>query len=293
MNSNRTTISLVILLSLAFFGVLALSQPLGESDNIHAPKKANEEVSSTRQFVAPDLRARAVLVFDPHTREVLYEKESGRVLPLASLTKIMTAIVALEHYRGETLVETAPGISWSLTQFLERMLVNSSNTAAETVAALPFGPGEQGFVVAMNNKARRLGFDRMYFRNSTGLDVGPQTAGGEGTATEVAELLWYGTRVHPKLFAATSEERLTLRTATGDRYSVYNTNQIVASLPAVLASKTGLTDLAGGNLAMIIDAGIEHPIVIVILGSSEAGRFTDIQKLTQATLAYFASDVTR
>ncbi|MCX6789964.1 MAG: hypothetical protein NTV60_00350, partial [Candidatus Kaiserbacteria bacterium] len=55
-----------------------------------------------------------------------------------------------------------------------------------------------------------------------------------------------------------------------------------------LLSKTGYTELAGGNLALVFDAGIEHPIAVVVLGSSKEARFTDGTALINATLAHFA-----
>jgi D-alanyl-D-alanine carboxypeptidase len=61
----------------------------------------------------------------------------------------------------------------------------------------------------------------------------------------------------------------------------------VNRFPDLLLSKTGYTDLAGGNLVIVYDAGINHPIAIVVLGSTEDGRFTDVSQLIAATLAHF------
>ena len=63
---------------------------------------------------------------------------------------------------------------------------------------------------------------------------------------------------------------------------------MVMAIPRLLLSKTGYTDLAGGNLALVFDSGIEHPIAIVVLGSSQKARFTDGTVLVAATLAHFA-----
>ena len=60
-------------------------------------------------------------------------------------------------------------------------------------------------------------------------------------------------------------------------------------MPGLLRSKTGFTDLAGGNLAVIFDAGMNHPVAIVVLGSTQSGRFTDVKTLMAATLAHFAN----
>jgi D-alanyl-D-alanine carboxypeptidase len=59
----------------------------------------------------------------------------------------------------------------------------------------------------------------------------------------------------------------------------------------MLLSKTGFTDLAGGNLAIVFDAGVNHPVAVVVLGSTEDSRFTDVSELVGATLAHFAGTV--
>jgi D-alanyl-D-alanine carboxypeptidase len=69
---------------------------------------------------------------------------------------------------------------------------------------------------------------------------------------------------------------------------VQNTDPIVKTVPHLLLSKTGFTDLAGGNLALVFDAGIQHPIAVVVLGSTKSARFTDGAALVAATLAHFA-----
>ena len=67
-----------------------------------------------------------------------------------------------------------------------------------------------------------------------------------------------------------------------------NTDPIIGTVPRLLLSKTGYTDLAGGNLVLVFDAGIRHPIAIVVLGSSLKARFTDGATLVAAALAHFA-----
>ena len=63
-----------------------------------------------------------------------------------------------------------------------------------------------------------------------------------------------------------------------------NTNESLGRYPGILGSKTGYTDLAGGNLVIVFDVGINHPVAAVVLGSTREGRFEDMAKLTQATL---------
>jgi D-alanyl-D-alanine carboxypeptidase len=72
-------------------------------------------------------------------------------------------------------------------------------------------------------------------------------------------------------------------------HTAENTNKQVYSFPGLLGSKTGYTDYAGGNLAVVFDAGLNHPIAVVVLGSSLDGRFTDVRKLVDATAEYMTS----
>ena len=74
----------------------------------------------------------------------------------------------------------------------------------------------------------------------------------------------------------------------GTVFKVKNTAPMVDTIPRLLLSKTGYTDLAGGNLVLVFDVGINHPVAVVVLGSSKKARFTDGTALINATLAHFA-----
>ena len=73
-------------------------------------------------------------------------------------------------------------------------------------------------------------------------------------------------------------------------HTLENTNQTIDAIPSPLLSKTGFTDLAGGNLVVVFDAGINHPVAVVVLGSTKDERFSDVQALVQETLRYFAPE---
>ncbi len=68
----------------------------------------------------------------------------------------------------------------------------------------------------------------------------------------------------------------------GEYHDAINTNDIVSRIPNLIGSKTGYTDLAGGNLTVAFDAGFDRPIIITVLGSSREERFTDVLKLVNA-----------
>ncbi len=77
-----------------------------------------------------------------------------------------------------------------------------------------------------------------------------------------------------------------MQSIEGKVHNFENTNKDVRSFTGVIASKTGFTDLAGGNLAFMFEAGPMRPIAIVVLGSTAEDRFTDVKKLISASLEY-------
>lgn len=208
-----------------------------------------------------ELEARAAYVFDLARNEPIFELNSLIQLPLASLTKIMTTVVAGELNHKKQI----PNIS----KLIDSALMQSSNEAAAALASL-----DRNFIEIMNTKARELNLNQTYFLNETGLDISKNIAGAYSSAQDVAKLIIYAVKNNPNLFEAT--------TIGGPD----NTNIFVVNTNGLIASKTGFTDLAGGNLAVVFDAGFEHPVVSVVLGSSKEGRFSDIQKLIKATFDY-------
>jgi D-alanyl-D-alanine carboxypeptidase len=130
----------------------------------------------------------------------------------------------------------------------------------------------------MNKKAEELNLNQTYFLNETGLDVSKETAGAFGSANDVVKIIKYALKTNQDLFEATTNN-LTI-----------NSNPYASTTTLLIASKTGLTDLAGGNLAIVFDAGFNHPIISVVLGSTEEGRFTDTQKLINAIFKYLTTN---
>jgi D-alanyl-D-alanine carboxypeptidase len=106
---------------------------------------------------------------------------------------------------------------------------------------------------------------------------------------DIATLFEYVLKYEPELFEATTDDTATVISTNGINHNIENTNEIINELPNVIASKTGFTDVAGGNLAVIIDPGLNRPVVIVVMGSSKDGRFKDVERLSSATLEYFAT----
>jgi D-alanyl-D-alanine carboxypeptidase (penicillin-binding protein 5/6) len=251
------------------------------------------------------ITAKAAYVLDARTGEVLYAKNADARLPLASLTKVMTALVATELAPGySTIVVSREAVTtdgdsgltvgekWSLKNLLDFSLTTSSNDGMRAVGlalgALSSSTSspqaiESDFIKDMNKKADEIGMKDTYFLNDTGLDESPQKGGAYGSAKDIANLFAYILLHHPTLMSATGKAELQITSLDNAKHLARNTDLIINSLPGVIASKTGYTDLAGGNLALAFDPELGHPIVISVLGSTETGRFEDMLKLVSAS----------
>jgi len=258
------------------------------------------------------LDARAAIVWDIALSRPLYSRNADAQLPLASLTKLMTALVAHERLSPPVTLTIAPsalspegdnglqaGEEWRLRDLIGFTLVVSSNDGARALAAAAglggktseiasFSEALETFVAAMNERAGELGLTQTYFLNESGLDASEAVSGGYGSAHDVAWLLDEALGEIPDELEMTRTEALAVRSLSGVVHDAENTNEATNRIPALIGGKTGYTDLAGGNLAIVFDAGLARPIAIVVLGSTQAGRFSDVERLVWATLEYLA-----
>ncbi len=267
---------------------------------------AQEKVFNTDAFNNLKLEAKAAYVFDLAQNKVIFEKNADTQLPLASVTKLMTALTAVElvpkdsgvTVRKDFLSEDGDtGLladeNWKLSNLLDFSLMVSSNDGARSVASVvgalnlkttDYDIGRRSFISKMNEEASKIGLKQTYFINETGLDEGDRS-GGYGSARDIGNLLKYILINNPELVEATKYKKLEI-SSEDKKHEAKNTNIIVSNIPGLLASKTGYTDMAGGNLAVAFDPSIGHPLIVVILGSSERGRFNDTETLVKASLQY-------
>lgn len=289
----------------------------------HTPVKAGEGNTriapvSLEAFQNISLEARAAYVLDVQTKQVLFAKNEETQLPLASLTKLMLAAVVKESLSSSANLEVPAsavvrdggspltvGERWNSDDLLAYTLMVSSNDGARALAmayeekagkevssAASLGSIEHAsspaFIEEMNALSKRLGLSQTYFLNESGVDQSVEVSGAYGSAKDIANLIGHLTITYPEIFEATREEMHTFA-SNEFTYPSKNTNTALSHLPRVLSSKTGYTDLAGGNLAVVIDTGLSHPVAIVVLGSSKEGRFTDVEKLAWAAVEAFSA----
>jgi D-alanyl-D-alanine carboxypeptidase (penicillin-binding protein 5/6) len=126
--------------------------------------------------------------------------------------------------------------------------------------------------------------NQTYFLDETGLDESETLSGGYGSAKDVALVLAYIYKINPRLIEATSKDVLTIESESGFIHTVHNTNKAFKNIPSLIGGKTGFTDLAGGNLAIVFDKGLGQPIIAVVLGSTKDERFVDMKKLVDASV---------
>lgn len=236
------------------------------------------------------IQAKAAIIYDPTTRLVWYQKSANQELPLASITKIMTAQVVLGQKSAATPITITAadlkpegdsgfkvGQTVPLGGLLRFGLTVSSNDALAAAAAA-IGPD---YVAHMNAEAKHLGLTHTYFRNPTGLDMTESIAGAYGSAYDVARLVATFYHDHADYLKVTTAQTGTLTTTSGDLVAAA-TAAPLSDVPGFIGGKTGFTDLAGGNLAIVFDVEPSHPLVVVVLGSTEEGRFDDIKTLINA-----------
>jgi D-alanyl-D-alanine endopeptidase (penicillin-binding protein 7) len=235
----------------------------------------------------PDIRAEAAIIYDPVTHQVIWEENSNATRSIASITKVMTAVVYLEHaidlsqeYQVETTDTRAASTTYLRARervtpnaLLHLLLIGSDNAAARMLARIsPFGT--QGFVDQMNAKAKELHLDATHYADPSGLD-----AANVSSAFDMAQLI---------SFAASDERissimRLSEDTVMTSRrtITVHSTNKLLAGgeVP-VRGGKTGFIRQAGYCLATLLQMPQGDPMAVVVLGArSNAGRFIETRHL--------------
>lgn len=234
----------------------------------------------------------------------LINRQSEMELPIASLTKLMTAMTASDSYPAESSVvikKEALGGKGSLHHFrageefaaaelAAAMLVESDNEAAAALAQGMPG-GEKEFIAKMQTKAAALGLAHTNFTSPSGLDPAePAARGNYSSAREVAHMIVEVKTKYPRLFQTLGKDKYELRTLDGAlHHTATSTDELLwdKSFPlAILGGKTGETPRAKKNLALATASpGGRGYIINVVLASDD--HFADMRKLAAWVAASF------
>jgi serine-type D-Ala-D-Ala endopeptidase (penicillin-binding protein 7) len=239
--------------------------------------------------IVPDVRAAAAIIYDPSSGKVLWEENSQDERSIASITKVMTAVVFLESAtdldqeivvtRADTLHASTTFLRTNdrvrLADLLHLLLLPSDNAAARALARVsPLG--YDAFIARMNKKAQDLGLDHTFYADPSGL-----SADNVSSAYDMARLISYAAeddRIGPVM----RTPEYSVRTGAGRLITVKSTNQILrAGDVDVRGGKTGFIAKAGYCLATLLklpEGG--PPVAVVVLGAtSNLSRFWEARHL--------------
>ena len=229
----------------------------------------------------PKLYAKAAVLIDGDTGRVLYGKAPDEVLPMASTTKIMTLILALEYGTPDDVVTVSSyaakmpdvklglraGDQFVLHDLLYSMMLESHNDSACAVAE-QVGGSVESFAQMMNQKAAEIGLHDTYFITPNGLDAEDAVGVHSTTAEDLAKLMRYCVFVSEEKeeFQEICQTRqYTFTSCDGTRqFTVYNKNALLDQMDGVLAGKTGFTGNAGYCYVAAVNVGEKHFIVALL-----------------------------
>ena len=257
--------------------LLALLTPVTAQSHLSLTGPAAVELYELAPMAppAPIIKARSAVLVDLDSGKTLYQLDPhGRHAP-ASLTKVVTALVALDHLRldqtvtvplsinqlpwDSTRMGLRPGERLTVRELLYGLFLNSGNDAAITLseAAMP----RATFIALMNARAAAIGMTDTHFVNPIGLDDPGHYMSAADLARASEELM----RRFPEVAAMAATPSLTLpATATHHAYALYNLNELVRKYPGATGLKTGWTGHAGGCLIATATRDGRHLMVVLL-----------------------------
>ena len=249
------------------------------SNSIVIPESVQFNAHDIQEFNSPILSAQAVMVYDEQEHRQLYSKNSKNIVPIASITKLMTAMVVLDaHLPMEEKIKIGnqdkmavnkirqshsrlfPGITLTRGELIKLALMSSDNRAAIALARTYPG-GMSAAVEQMNIKARKLHMDNTRFLEPTGLN-----SGNVSTAQDLVKMV-LAAQEYDSIHQATTTVSHQLSKSGQRQLQFHNTNPLVKNANwNIYISKTGFINRAGRCLVM--KAYIHNrPVVIVLLDS--------------------------
>lgn len=295
---KENKVIIFILFALLIEAILFSSGNFKIEEGIRVEERSYKKLENELENL--DITAKAVSVKNLSTGRKIYGKEDNAPMPLASLVKTMTALVALNHYESDDVITLkAEAIKqngdfglfanekWKVGDLIKLTLISSANDGA-----FMFALDNENLLGEMNSKAKRIGMENTIFHNVTGLDVIsddvnslPQ-AGAFGSAEDMNTLAHFALMSNPEVFQATTKPTLELKSESGFLHKVLNTNVIIDRIPNILFSKTGFTEIAGGNLSVVFKNKNGEDIAVTILGSTINDRFSDMEKIVNVLYSF-------
>jgi len=275
----------------------AAHQPASISSRAHAPVKSSLVANTPPARVntipmtsgSPFLDSNAALIMNANTGRMVYGKNAARRTPIASITKLMTAMVVLDAKlsmnqpititnadvdrvkRSSSRLEIGTTLSRYDTMWLA--LMSSENRAAHSLARTYPG-GKGAFIAAMNRKARALGMRNTVFYDSTGLNKN-----NTSTAADLALMVQAAYR-YPQIRQLSTSTEHDIISASGRQLHYQNSNALVREGAwDIELSKTGYIKEAGRCLVMVADVQNKPMVMVFLNAGAPSGRINDARNL--------------
>lgn len=236
----------------------------------------------SKEIPLPKITASGIFIIDLDTGIVLLEKNANERYKPASLTKIMTALVAMDYFNEDSIlyvkngqlsngnkVDLKKGDELIATDLLYALLVPSGNDAALTFAE-NYPGGYQSFINRMNSKATEMGLKNTHFVNVSGVE-----SQNHFTSAYDITLLAKTALSRPQFSSIVSTQKITVKSLKGNFYPLETTNILLGS-PGIYGVKTGWTPEAGECLVILAEKD-GHSIIISLLNSKD--RFGEAKTL--------------
>ncbi|MBI4281203.1 D-alanyl-D-alanine carboxypeptidase, partial [Candidatus Uhrbacteria bacterium] len=286
----------IVLQRAPFAAPLALEPSLPRAASIARAEILGPRVSNDIPF--PEITARSAAVVDAATGALLGEKEKDAVQPIASVTKLMTALVFLDtnpswqevitmersDNRAGGALFVYPGEQLTLYDLFMTMLVGSANNAAVALARVTHLSPE-AFADRMNERAQTMGLFSTHFTEPTGLD-----RGNVSSALDLVRLGWKAFFESSLREALTTKEHVFITTNTHVRHRVKTTDDLLSSHKddyTIIGAKTGFTNEAGYTFLVEAQRGEQQVIVAVLGAPTEEDRFHDADTLIRWAFARY------
>ncbi|KMN47641.1 peptidase S11 [Chromobacterium violaceum] len=241
-------------------------------------------------YTAPRLNSHSVLILNGQTGEALYEKNAHQRMPIASISKLMTAMVLLDSGAPldqmvtvsdaeidrvkHTTSRLAVGTTLSRQEMLLLALMSSENRAAATLARTAFPGGTPIFVERMNLKARSLGMTETVFHDPTGLDVR-----NTSTAADLAKMV-QAAQKYPLIREFTTTERHQIVSVRNRVLQYKNSNALVREGDWDIAvQKTGYIQEAGRCMVLQATVGSQPLIFVLLDAGASSARANDAKNI--------------
>lgn len=275
-------LSLILLGSFFVFFPIIKSPSIIPKPAVQAAYVSEPKTPVSHNISAPPMTATSIFITDLDTGIVLYEKNAHTRLKPASLTKIMTALVSMDYFNEDSILQVKNGQNANgnkvklrkgdkliASDLLYALLVPSGNDAAITLAE-NYPGGYQAFISRMNSKVTEYGLQNTHFSNVSGVE-------GQNHYTSAYDIAMLAkiALARPQFSSIVSTQKITLESLKGNIYPLETTN-ILLGKPGIFGVKTGWTPEAGECLVILAEKD-DHWIIISILNSKD--RFGEAQSL--------------